>query len=69
MTALPASPPFRLRARLLSPTADGGVLDEYDGPVRQIEERMLADLGHNERSALRDMLNRCRAGLATEPAH
>jgi guanine deaminase len=33
MTALPAKPPFALRARLLSPTADGGVLDEYDGLV------------------------------------
>jgi guanine deaminase len=33
MTALPASPPFALRARLLSPLADGGVLDEYDGLV------------------------------------
>ena len=33
MSALPARPPFALRARLLSPLADGGVLDELDGLV------------------------------------
>src|SRR6187399_299687 len=33
MTGLPATPPFSLRARLLSPLGDGGVLDEYDGLV------------------------------------
>jgi guanine deaminase len=33
MTALPATPPFALRARLLSPLADGGWLDEADGLV------------------------------------
>jgi guanine deaminase len=33
MTALPSTPPFALRARLLSPLSDGGVLDEYDGLV------------------------------------
>ena len=31
MTALPAEPPFALRARILSPLADGGLLDERDG--------------------------------------
>jgi len=31
MATLPDRPPFALRARLLSPTADGGVLDEPDG--------------------------------------
>ncbi|HET9416431.1 MAG TPA: amidohydrolase family protein [Candidatus Limnocylindria bacterium] len=31
MAALPDGPPFALRARLLSPMADGGVLDEPDG--------------------------------------
>ncbi len=31
MTGLPPAPPFTLRARLLSPTADGGLLDELDG--------------------------------------
>jgi guanine deaminase len=31
MSALPERPPFALRARLLSPTGDGGVLDEADG--------------------------------------
>ena len=33
MTALPAEPPFALRARLLSPLADGGLLDEPDGLI------------------------------------
>ncbi len=33
MTPLPANPPFTLRARLLSPLADGGLLDEPDGIV------------------------------------
>ena len=31
MIPLPGSPPFALRARLLSPLADGGFLDEPDG--------------------------------------
>ena len=31
MTAISAEPPFALRARLLSPLADGGLLDEPDG--------------------------------------
>jgi guanine deaminase len=33
MVALPANPPFSLRARLLSPLADGRLLDEPDGLV------------------------------------
>ena len=33
MSALPPNGPFALRARLLSPLADGGVLDERDGVV------------------------------------
>jgi guanine deaminase len=33
MTDLPGTGPYALRARLLSPLADGGVLDEYDGLV------------------------------------
>ena len=33
MTALPGTPPFTLRARLLSPLADGGWLDELDGRI------------------------------------
>jgi guanine deaminase len=33
MAALPERPPFALRARLLSPMADGGVLDEADGLI------------------------------------
>jgi len=31
MTPLPSGPPFALRARILSPMADGGWLDELDG--------------------------------------
>jgi guanine deaminase len=31
MSAAPSTPPFALRARLLSPTADGGLLDLTDG--------------------------------------
>ena len=33
MTALPGTPPFALRARLLSPMPDGGLLDELDGLI------------------------------------
>ena len=33
MTALPGTPPFALRARLLSPLAHGGWLDELDGRI------------------------------------
>ena len=33
MSTLPATPPFSLRARLLSPRNDGGWLDEFDGLV------------------------------------
>jgi len=33
MTALPATPPFALRARLLSPLGDGGFIDELDGLI------------------------------------
>lgn len=31
MSALPARPPYAIRARLLSPLTDGGLLDELDG--------------------------------------
>jgi guanine deaminase len=33
MSALPARPPYAIRARLLSPLADGGLLDELDGLI------------------------------------
>jgi DNA-binding MarR family transcriptional regulator len=62
-------PSHRRRLQISLTPKGWAFLDEYDGPVRQIEERMLADLAHDERNALRDMLNRCRAGLAAEPAH
>ena len=33
MSALPARPPFAIRARLLSPLPEGGLLDEFDGLI------------------------------------
>ena len=38
MTGLPTQPPFALRARILSPLADGGQLDEIDG-LLEVDER------------------------------
>ena len=38
MTGLPMQPPFALRARILSPQADGGQLDEIDG-LLEVDER------------------------------
>ncbi len=45
MTALPATPPFALRARLLSPMADGGWLDEADGLVVVDESGRISHAG------------------------
>ena len=45
MSALPQRPPFALRARLLSPLADGGVLDELDGLVEVDESGRIARVG------------------------
>jgi guanine deaminase len=45
MTALPPGPPFALRARLLSPLADGGWLDELDGLVEVGADGRIAAAG------------------------
>jgi guanine deaminase len=45
MTALPATPPFALRARLLSPLADGRWLDEADGLVEVDGSGRIAAVG------------------------
>jgi guanine deaminase len=45
MTALPARPPFAIRARLLSPLGDGGLLDETDGLVEVDEAGRIASVG------------------------
>jgi len=42
MSAILAGPPFALRARLLSPTGDGGLLDELDGIVEVDAEGRIA---------------------------
>ena len=45
MTALPERPPFALRARLLSPLAGGGVLDQLDGLVEVDDAGRIARVG------------------------
>ena len=45
MTVLPTTGPFALRARLLSPLGDGGVLDEYDGLVEVDASGRIARVG------------------------
>jgi guanine deaminase len=45
MAALPDRPPFALRARLLSPMADGGVLDEPDGLLAVDETGRITSAG------------------------
>jgi DNA-binding MarR family transcriptional regulator len=61
--------PAHARRLLISLTEKGwAFLDEYGGPVRQLEETMLSDLTPEERAVLRDLLNRCRAALAMHPA-
>jgi guanine deaminase len=44
MPDLPTRPPFALRARLLSPLADGSLLDELDGLVEVDEGGLLRDV-------------------------
>ena len=61
-------PAHRRRLRISLTEKGRGFLAEYDAPVRRLEEQMLAGLTPDERSTLRDMLNRCRAGLASRPA-
>ena len=51
MTAIPAQPPFALRARLLSPLADGTLLDEPDGLLEVDATGRLARVGRWESAA------------------
>jgi DNA-binding MarR family transcriptional regulator len=57
-------PTHRRRLRISLTEKGRAFLDEYDAPVRDVEERMLADLSAEERTMLRDLLNRCRGALA-----
>jgi DNA-binding MarR family transcriptional regulator len=52
--------------RLLISLSDKGraFLEEHSDTVAAIEERMVSGLSKGERTALHDMLNRCRAALA-----
>jgi guanine deaminase len=45
MMELPAAPPFALRTRLLSPLADGGLLDELDGVLEVDADGRIARAG------------------------
>jgi guanine deaminase len=45
MSALPARPPYAIRARLLSPLADGGLLDELDGLIEVDAAGRIARIG------------------------
>ncbi|MGZ8563892.1 MAG: amidohydrolase family protein [Candidatus Limnocylindria bacterium] len=45
MSALPARPPYAIRARLLSPLADGGLLDELDGVIEVDAAGRIARVG------------------------
>src|ERR671911_3216044 len=45
MTVLPSTPPFALRARLLSPLDDGGWLDEADGLLEVGEDGRIVRAG------------------------
>ncbi|GAB2810601.1 MarR family winged helix-turn-helix transcriptional regulator [Lentzea nigeriaca] len=52
--------------RLLISLTDSGraFLEEHAAEVTAIEKRMVSNLSKGERTALHDMLNRCRAALA-----
>jgi guanine deaminase len=45
MTGMPSEPPFALRARLLSPTGDDGMLDEVDGLLEVDAAGRIARIG------------------------
>jgi DNA-binding MarR family transcriptional regulator len=59
-------PTHRRRLRISLTDKGWAFLDEYDAPARALEERMLADLSSEERTMLRDLLNRCRGALAAQ---
>lgn len=57
--------PAHGRKLLISLTDKGrAFLDEHSAEIAAIEERMVSRLNKNERTALHDLLNRCRAALA-----
>ncbi|TDO48439.1 DNA-binding MarR family transcriptional regulator [Kribbella sp. VKM Ac-2527] len=58
------------RRILISLTEKGRLLlRRYDQPVRELEDRMVADLTAKQVRDLRDALNHCRAALADHPPH
>jgi DNA-binding MarR family transcriptional regulator len=62
--------PAHRRRLLIALTAAGHeLLAAFAEPVRRLEERMVADLSADERTAFADYLNRSRAALASQPAH
>jgi DNA-binding MarR family transcriptional regulator len=62
--------PAHRRRLLISLTEPGRMLlAEFAEPVRGLEERMVADLSTEERSAFARFLNSSRAALSSEPAH
>jgi DNA-binding MarR family transcriptional regulator len=61
--------PRHARRLLISLTPAGQeLLDRMESQVRALEERMLGGLTADERTELRDYLNRCRSALADGPA-
>jgi DNA-binding MarR family transcriptional regulator len=60
-----AQDPAHGRKLLISLSAKGrALLQEYAADIAAIEEQMVSRLDNDERTALHDMLNRCRAALA-----
>jgi DNA-binding MarR family transcriptional regulator len=64
-----APSPAHRRRLLISLTATGrAFLAEHAARVADIEARMVSRLSDDEQASLHDVLNRCRAALATHPA-
>jgi DNA-binding MarR family transcriptional regulator len=64
-----APDPAHRRRLLISLTAKGrAFLAQHAARVADIETRMLSRLTDDEQASLHDVLNRCRAALATHPA-
>jgi DNA-binding MarR family transcriptional regulator len=64
-----APDPAHRRRLLISLTATGrAFLAEHAARVADIEARMVSRLTDDEQASLHDVLNRCRAALATHPA-
>jgi DNA-binding MarR family transcriptional regulator len=61
--------PAHRRRLLISLTTTGrAFLAEHAARVADIEARMVSRLSDDEQASLHDVLNRCRAALATHPA-